>query len=185
MASPVEVARVLRRKRRERPEREPRGLSLAPLAGVLALTLGVASAQHRVSAQARQGRSPVSLVYRQLDVPLPVQVSRTGLVVDGQPVLELRDGRVDSAARKGGGADPLITPLHDIMLQHAARLVLIERLNPRRPFTGAALLEVDPEAPYATVLEVVYTLGQAGFTDVRYAALRNHRDETPRPRGPH
>ena len=64
------------------------------------------------------------------------------------------------------------SPLHSIMTQHRDRLKTIARMNPNRPFTGTVTIIADKRTPFRTLSEVIYTLGQAEFSRIRFVVLQ-------------
>ena len=98
----------------------------------------------------------------------PIQISRNAIVVDGETVLELRNGLVDPSQKQGGGTGFLITPLFREMGRIRDLQKLIEQRTPSRPFKGEVQIVADQRTPFRTMSEVIYTLGQTEFSNIRF-----------------
>ncbi|MBW2225325.1 MAG: hypothetical protein JRF54_14150 [Deltaproteobacteria bacterium] len=86
-----------------------------------------------------------------------MQISRSGVIVDGKSVLELRNGIVDPSLKQGGSSGFLITPLYKTLGEIRDR-----KKRTAQRFTN------QPRTPYRTLSEVIYTLGQTEFKNLRF-----------------
>jgi biopolymer transport protein ExbD len=103
---------------------------------------------------------------------ISVQISRNAITVDGDQVLDLRNGTVDPSHKQGGGTGFLITPLLTIMQQNRDRAKLIAANNPQRPFRGEVRIIADKRTPFRTLAEVIYTLGQSEYKSLHFVVLQ-------------
>ena len=170
-----QVKALIRRKLRRVPEHEHNDLNIYPMMDVMTILLvfmimTVANETADIT-QSDELSLPTSISHTPLEDALSVQISRTDIVVDGQPVLTLRTGVVDPSQKQGGANGFLITPLLTVMQQHRDRLKLIAERNPRRPFTGSVRIIADKRTPFRTIAEVVYTLGQSEFQELHFVAV--------------
>lgn len=78
---------------------------------------------------------------------------------DAQPIVRLEGGLARAEDKEGGASGYQITALR-------------ERLASARPASPRIGIAIDPEVPYRTVAEVVYTLGQAERTDLAFLVRR-------------
>lgn len=62
------------------------------------------------------------------------------------------------------------------MTQHRDRLKLIAQMNPARPFTHTVQIICDKRIPFRTLSEVIYTLGQAEFSNIHFVVLQQGGD---------
>jgi biopolymer transport protein ExbD len=175
-ASMGQVKRVIRKKLRRRPEHTAQELNIYPLMDVMTILLVFMIMQFaQESAAVVQNddlQIPWSTSERETEEALPIIISRSDIVVDGRAVLQLREGMVDPSQKQGGGTGFLIAPLHNILTQHRDRLKTIARMNPNRPFTGTVQIIADKRTPFRTLSEVIYTLGQAEFAQIRFVVLQ-------------
>lgn len=175
-ANMSQVKALVRRKLRRVEEPEDQSLNIYPLMDVMTILLVFMIMQFAQESanivQSAELQIPYSTSEQVLEQALPVQLSRTEIVVDGRPVLTLRNGQVDPSQKQGGGTGFLVTPLHTLMIQHRDRLKLIAQRNPSRPFRGTVQVVADERTPFRTLSEVIYTLGQAEFADLHFVVLQ-------------
>ena len=167
------VNRVVRAKLRRRAEPEHFGLNIYPMMDMLTILLVYMMAMFATSSAAAvqessELRIPYSTSKVEVTEALGVQISRSGIVVDGKPVLELRNGIVDPSLKQGGSSGFLITPLYKTLSEIRDRK---KRTAPRyanQPFVGNVQIIADKRTPYRTLSEVIYTLGQTEFKNLRF-----------------
>ena len=167
------VNRVVRAKLRRRPEPEHFGLNIYPMMDMLTILLVYMMAIFATSyAAAVQEISEIRIHYStsqvELSEALGVQISRSGIVVDGKPVLELRNGIVDPSLKQGGSSGFLITPLYKTLSEIRDRKKRTAARFANQPFVGNVQVIADKRTPYRTMSEVIYTLGQTEFKNLRF-----------------
>jgi biopolymer transport protein ExbD len=180
-ASMAQVKQLIRRKLRRVEPFEEQSLNIYPLMDVMTILLVFMVMQFAQDAanvvESADLQIPYSTSRTELSQAVAVQVSRTDILVEGRPVLTLRNGMVDPSQKQGGGTGFLITPLHGVMGQHRDRLRAIERgSSGRRPFTGMVQIIADKRTPFRTLSEVIYTLGQAEFSNIHFVVLQNDQN---------
>lgn len=167
------VNRVVRAKLRRRPEPEHFGLNIYPMMDMLTILLVYMMAIFATSSAAAvqesaELRIPYSTSQVELSEALSVQISRSGVVVDGKPVLELRNGIVDPSLKQGGSSGFLITPLYKTLSEIRDRKKRTAARFANQPFVGNVQVIADKRTPYRTLSEVIYTLGQTEFKNLRF-----------------
>lgn len=171
-----QVKAVIRRKLRKLDEPEENFLNIYPMMDMMTILLVFMIMQFASSSasivQSSELQIPFSTSQVELEEAVPIQISRTEIVVDGDHVLSLRNGQVDPSQKQGGGTGFLITPLLNEMKQHRDRLKLIAQRNPSRPFRGQVQIIADKRTPFRTLAEVIYTLGQAEFKSLRFVVIK-------------
>lgn len=177
-ASVTRIKQLIRRKIRRIPPHDEQTLNIYPLMDVMTILLVFMIMQFAQEAativESPEMQIPYSTSRAALEQAVPIQISRNEIVVDGRQALPLRnDGSVDPSHKQGGGTGFLITPLHNVMTQHRDRLQLIARHNPRQPFTGTVQIVADKRTPFRTLSEVIYTLGQAEFSNIHFVVLQD------------
>lgn len=122
---------------------------------------------------------PVSTSVQPPKLAVNVSVSKSQILVDGNPVVDLvqepdADGRMafkipDSAKR---GAK--INDLFDALLSKAeqAKRLSEQSANEDLKFKGEILLLCDRELPFSVVREVMFTAGQAEFSQFRFIVIK-------------
>ena len=167
------VNRVVRAKLRRRPEPEHFGLNIYPMMDMLTILLVYMMAIFATSSAAAvqessELRIPYSTSKVEVAEALGVQISRSGIVVDGKPVLELRNGIVDPSLKQGGSSGFLITPLYKTLSEIRDRKKRTAAKFANQPFVGDVQIIADKRTPYRTLSEVIYTLGQTEFKNLRF-----------------
>ncbi len=167
------VNRIVRAKLRRRPEPEHFGLNIYPMMDILTILLVYMMAlfaNSSVSAvqESSELRIPYSTSKVELSDALSVQISRSVVVVDGKSVLELRNGIVDPSLKQGGSSGFLITPLYKTLSAIRDRKKRTAQRFTNQPFVGDVQIIADKRTPYRTLSEVIYTLGQTEFKNLRF-----------------
>ena len=172
-ASMAAVKREIRRRIAKHPEPEGHGLNIYPMMDMMTILLvfmvmQFASSSAASITQSNELRIPYSTTEIEMGEATPIQISRSAIVVDGETVLELRNGLVDPSQKQGGGTGFLITPLFREMGRIRDLQKLIEQRTPSRPFKGMVQIIADKRTPFRTLSEVIYTLGQTEFSNLRF-----------------
>ncbi|MGF1465042.1 MAG: ExbD/TolR family protein [Sandaracinaceae bacterium] len=182
VATMAQVKRMVRRKLRKREEPTDQSLNIYPLMDVMTILLVFLIMQFAQESanivSSDELRIPFSTSTAELQKELAIQIARNEVVVEGASVISLNEGRVNPNDKQGGGNGFLINNLHDVMSGHRDRLKLIASRQPTQPFTGRAMLIVDERTPYRTLIDVVYTLGQAEFSDLRFVVQQEGAEGT-------
>ncbi len=180
-ASAMQLKQLIRRKLRRVEPHQEQSLNIYPLMDVMTILLVFMIMQFAQEAanvvESPDMMIPYSTSRTDLEQALAVQLSRTEIVVDGRRVLALRNGVVDPSHKQGGGTGFLITPLHNVLIQHRDRLKLIAQMNPNRPFTGTVQIIADRRTPFRTLSEVIYSLGQAEFSNIHFVVLQSQQNQ--------
>ncbi|MBX3251601.1 MAG: biopolymer transporter ExbD [Myxococcales bacterium] len=174
-ASMALVKRLIRRRIKRHPEHEHQGLNIYPMLDMMTILLVFMVMQFASSTAAAISQSaeltiPYSTSTIDLGEATPIQISRSAISVDGVEVCALRNGLVDPSQKQGGGTGFLITPLKTSMDRVATMRRQIAAANPGRPFVGEVQIIADHRTPFRTLSEVIYTLGQSGFAQLRFVA---------------
>ena len=179
-ASMSYVNRVVRAKLRRRPEPEHFGLNIYPMMDMLTILLVYMMAMFATSSAAAvqesaELRIPYSTSQVELSDALPIQISRSSVAVDGKAVLELRNGIVDPSLKQGGSSGFLIIPLYKALSEIRDRKKRTAQRFANQPFVGDVQIIADKRTPYRTLSEVIYTLGQTEFKNLRFVANKKSR----------
>ena len=188
LAPPVEeqpasmsyVNRIVRAKLRRRPEPEHFGLNIYPMMDMLTILLVYMMAIFATSSAAAvqessELRIPYSTSKVELSDALGIQISRSSVAVDGKPVLELRNGIVDPSLKQGGSSGFLITPLYKTLSEIRDRKKRTAQRFTNQPFVGDVQIIADKRTPYRTLSEVIYTLGQTEFKNLRFVVNKQNQ----------
>lgn len=100
-----------------------------------------------------------------------VTVSKSAIIVDNQPALVIKDGKVEASQKRGGEDGYFIIPLNKVLVDAAEKKRRLASVNPTVKFEGICTLVMDKETPYRLVAEVMYTAGQAEFSKFKFATI--------------
>jgi biopolymer transport protein ExbD len=100
-----------------------------------------------------------------------ITVTQSAVVIEGDPVVTVRQGAVDPATKKEGANSYHINPVVDTLTKHANRLKKLAVMQGGK-FDGIALVMVDKRTPYRLLTEVLYSAGQAEFSNYRLVVLQ-------------
>jgi biopolymer transport protein ExbD len=175
-ATLADCKRIIRRKLRKHEESEEIGLNLYPMMDMMTILLVFLIMQFASGAaeivQSEELQLPTSTSEVDAAQALSIVISTSEVVVEGERVLALRNGKVDPSLKQGGGTGWLITPLFNSLKQHRDRFKMIASRNPGRPFRGEVRVIADKHTPFRTLGEVIYSLGQAEFGALRFVVLK-------------
>lgn len=100
-----------------------------------------------------------------------ILVSKTAILVDNEPVLAVKDGKVDGSLKRGGDDAYFITPLSKALADGVEKIRRLAAVNPSIKFEGVVTIVMDGDAPYRLLTEVMYTAGQAEFSKFKFAVV--------------
>jgi biopolymer transport protein ExbD len=118
---------------------------------------------------------PKSSTQLALAEALKVQITPSGIVVEGDLVVPVRRGAVDPSYKKQGANDYEILPLESVAQQHANRERKIAQMR-GEDWKGELSLIADKSTPYRLITEVLYSVGQAGYRNYRLVTLKQGED---------
>lgn len=100
-----------------------------------------------------------------------VTVSKSAIMVDNKPVLQVKDGKVDAVQKRGGNDGYFIIPLNKQLGDAAEKQRRIAAQNSSIKFDGLLTVVMDEDIPYRLLTEVMYTAGQAEFAKFKFATI--------------
>jgi len=108
---------------------------------------------------------PFSTAQTDVQAAVTITVTAGEILVDNRPIVDLKTGGLP-ADPQGGGRSAVIPSLFEALQERAAHLKTLEERG-GTPFDGRLLLVADKDAPYRLVTAVLYTAGQAHFSQYR------------------
>jgi biopolymer transport protein ExbD len=107
---------------------------------------------------------------------LSVTITKSAVLVDGEPVVPVHLGTVDSSYKSGGGTGLIITPLFNNLKNHATmHKMLAQTSKTAGAFEGELTIIADKTTPYRLITEVLYTAGEAEYGKYRLVVLEKER----------
>ncbi len=180
IATASQVKRIIRRRLAKHPEHEEMGLNLYPMMDMMTILLvfliqSFAQSSAANVVQSEELQIPHSISEKDVAEALSITISASEIMVEGKQALSLRNGQVDPSQKQGGSNGFLVTPLLTVLQQHRDRLKLIAQAQASKPFRGEVQIIADKRTPYRTLVEVLYTMGQAEFKAMRFVLLRQEK----------
>jgi biopolymer transport protein ExbD len=105
---------------------------------------------------------------------ITVTVSTRELAVNERRVLDVRSGVIPAEAKEGGKAEAFyVGALYDALKKEVDKQKYIARFNKNAPFQGRLNVVADRKIPYRTLMDVLYTAGQAELGEYKFMVLKN------------
>ena len=92
---------------------------------------------------------------------IPVAITKRAILVDSEPVAEVKDGKVSVADKTAEGTAFIKSLADKLNVVKDQQKALAEAQG--KTFEGNLLLVVDDQAPYSLLREVMLTAGKVGF----------------------
>jgi len=178
LATSSQVKRIIRRRLGKHVPHEELGLNLYPMMDMMTILLvfliqSFAQSSAANVMQSEELQIPNSIAKTEVEPALSITISASEIVVEGKQALSLRNGQVDPSQKQGGANGFLVTPLLNMLQNHRDRLKLIAQSQSSRPFRGEVQIIADKRTPFRTLVEVLYTMGQAEFKAMRFVVLKS------------
>jgi biopolymer transport protein ExbD len=101
-------------------------------------------------------------------------MSMKEILVGERLVVEIENGVVPAAVKEGGKADSFyIAAVYDALKKEVDKQKYIAQYNKNAPFTGRVNVVADKRIPYRTLMEVLYTAGQAELGEYKFMVMKN------------
>ncbi len=105
---------------------------------------------------------------------ITVTVSMKEVAVNDRRIVDVQAGVIPAAAKEGGRADAFyVGAVYDAMKKEVDKQKYIARYNPDAPFSGRVNVVADKKIPYRTLMEVLYTAGQAELGEYKFMVLKS------------
>lgn len=166
------VKRIIRKKLAKQDHGEHHGLNIYPMMDMMTILLvfmvmQFASSSASVITQSDELQIPYSTSTKDVEEGMLVQITKNSLTVDGKQVANLTDGKVDPGDKQNGSNGFKIQPMARVLKEKARIQKAIFKAR-KKPFKGDTTIVADGNTPYRTISEVMYTLGQYEFKNMRF-----------------
>jgi biopolymer transport protein ExbD len=98
-------------------------------------------------------------------------ITKRVVLVEGEGVAPINNGKVDPALKQTGENSFYITPIVDVLTKIARRERKVAALQ-GQAFEGELLVIADRYTPYRLLTEILYSSGQAGYANYRLMVLK-------------
>jgi biopolymer transport protein ExbD len=100
-----------------------------------------------------------------------VMVTKKVVLIDGEAVAPISNGKVDPALKPEGENGYRIQPIVDQLTKIANRERRVAEMTGQK-FDGELMVVADKTTPYRLLTEVLYSCGQAGYANYRLVVLK-------------
>jgi biopolymer transport protein ExbD len=116
---------------------------------------------------------PASTTQVQPQDNVNVTISLREVAVNDRAAVQVQGGVIPAAAKEGGKPDSFyVGALYEALKKEVDKQKYIARYNPLAPFSGRVNLIADRRVPYRTVMEVLYTAGQAELGEYKFMVMK-------------
>jgi biopolymer transport protein ExbD len=178
-AARLQQARAFRRARRKARSRagEVKELNITAMMDMMTIILVFLLKSYSASSLSvnlgEELRIPQSTTQVAPQDNVSVTISMSEVAVNDRAVLRMQAGLVPPSAKEGGRADAFfVGPIHEALAKEVEKQKYIARYNPGAPFSGRLNVIADKRVPYRTVMEVLYTAGQAELGEYKFMTLK-------------
>ncbi len=169
--------RKARRKARE-AEGEIRELNIVAMMDMMTIILVFLLKSYQASAinvnMSAELTIPQSTTQLHPQENITVTISAKEVAVNDRKVVEIRGGLIPADAKEGRRPDAFyVGALHEALKREVEKQKYIARYNKDAPFAGRLNVVVDRKIPYRTLMDVLYTAGQAELGEYKFMVLKN------------
>jgi biopolymer transport protein ExbD len=105
---------------------------------------------------------------------ITVTVSLREVAVNDRKVVDVSGGVIPAAVKEGGRADAFyVGAVYDALKKEVDKQKYIAQYNRDQPFSGRVNVVADKKIPYRTLMEVLYTAGQAELGEYKFMVLKS------------
>jgi biopolymer transport protein ExbD len=103
---------------------------------------------------------------------VPVTITKRVVLVEGDAVAPIVNGRIDPQLKRDGDNGYYITPLVEMLSKVARREKKIAEVTGQK-FDGELTIIADKNTPYRLLTEILYSCGQAEYANYRLLVLKS------------
>ncbi len=171
------LERRVRRRRRE-AEGEIKELNIVAMMDMMTIILVFLLKSYQASAinvnLSEQLTIPQSTTQLHPQENITVTLSTKEVAVNERRVVDVQGGLIPASAKEGGRADAFyVGAIYDALRKEVEKQKTIARYNKDAPFTGRVNVVADKRIPYRTLMEVLYTAGQAELGEYKFLVMKN------------
>ncbi len=116
---------------------------------------------------------PASTTQLQPQENITITVSMDELAVNDRKVLNLQRGLIQARDKEGGKEDAFyVSAVYDALKREVDKQKYIAQFNKSAPFSGRVNVVADKKISYRTLMDVLYTAGQAELGEYKFMVLK-------------
>jgi biopolymer transport protein ExbD len=116
-------------------------------------------------------QTPRSVTQLRAKEAVPVTITKRVILVEGVPVAPITNGKVDSSLKPDGENGYKIEPIVSQLTKISNRERKVAEMSNEK-FAGELMVVADQTTPYRLIMEVLYSCGQAGYSNYRLVVLK-------------
>ncbi len=117
---------------------------------------------------------PVSSTQLRPQENISVTVSMNEVAVNDRKVVAMERGVIPPGYKEGGRAEAFyVGPIFDALKKEVDKQKYIAQYNKDAPFSGRLNVIADKKITYRTLMEVLYTAGQAELGEYKFMVMKN------------
>lgn len=103
---------------------------------------------------------------------VPVTITKRVVMVEGDAVAGINNGKIDPSLKRDGENGYYITPLVEMLQRVSNKERKVAELT-QGAFDNELMIIADKNTPYRLLTEILYSCGQAGYANYRLLVLKN------------
>jgi biopolymer transport protein ExbD len=115
---------------------------------------------------------PRSMTVLRAKEAVPVTITKRVIIIEGEPVAPITNGKVDASLKPDGENGYKIEPIVTWLNKISNRERRVAELSGEK-FASELMIVADQSIPYRLLMEVLYSCGQAGYSNYRLVVLKN------------
>lgn len=178
-ASILEVKREIARKTRARREEHvAEELNIVAMMDMMTIILVFLLKSYQASTlnvnMSADLTIPASTTQLQPQENISITLSMSELAVNDRAVLPLERGVIPPKYKDGRKAEAFyVGPIYDALKKEVDKQKYIAQYNKNAPFSGRINVVADKKITYRTLMEVLYTAGQAELGEYKFMVMKN------------
>ena len=169
---------VPKRKKRFRREEKGGALNINSMMDIMVIILVFllkSYGEEPLKVQQEDLKAPQSSAELKPEDMTTITISQRGILVDDKKAVDIKQGGVDKSQKAGGETGMEITPLLEF-LDAATKQKKMEKEALGQKYEPTATIISDQTTPYRLITEVMYTAGQVGLSQFKFAVIKQNRD---------
>ena len=150
-------------------------LNITPMMDMMTIILvfllkSFASATNLITFDANLQLPPSQTLFKAKQA-VPITITKKVILVEGEAVAPVNNGKTDPALKKDGENGYYINPIVDLLTKHANKEKKVADMTGAK-FEAELMVIADRTTPYRLLTEVLYSCGQAGYANYRLVVLK-------------
>jgi len=103
-----------------------------------------------------------------------LSISMKEILIGERNVVDIQNGIIPAAVKEGGRADSFyVAAVYEALKKEVDKQKYIAQYNKNAPFSGRINVVADRKITYRTLMEVLYTAGQAELGEYKFMVMKN------------